>query len=93
MPFFVFVQRLHWAAMLGWGIVTVGVLMQPKEWMRVLGLSAGLLEIVVGYPLAVVTAQQLGRFSLFSLAPICSTILVVLFLIPTIWQKIEGPAE
>ncbi len=93
MPFFVFVQRLHWAAMLGWGIVTVGVIMQPKEWMRVLGLTAGVLEIVVGYPLAVITAQQLGRFSLFSLAPISSTILVVLFVIPKLWQKIEGKSE
>jgi hypothetical protein len=94
MPFFVFVQRLHWVAMLGWGIVTVGVLMQPKEWMRVLGLFAGVLEIVVGYPLAVITSQQLGRFSLFALAPIFSTILVVLFLIPSIWAKVEGsPSE
>ena len=93
MPFFVFVQRLHWVAMLGWGIVTVGVIMQPKEWMRVLGLSAGLLEIVVGYPLAVITAQQLERFSLFSLAPIFSTILVVLLLMPKIWRKIEEQAE
>jgi ABC-type dipeptide/oligopeptide/nickel transport system permease component len=67
--------------------------MQPKEWMRVLGLTAGVLEIVVGYPLAIITAQQLERFSLFSLAPISSTILVVLFLMPTIWWKIEGPAE
>jgi hypothetical protein len=93
MPFFVFVQRLHWVAMVGWGVTTVGILMKPKEWMRVLGLAAGLLEIVVGYPLAVITAQQLGRFSLFSLAPIASTILVVLFVIPNIWEKIEGMIE
>jgi hypothetical protein len=90
MPFFVFVQRLHWVAMAGWGVVTVGVLMKPKEWMRVLGLAAGLLEMVVGYPLAVITAQQLGRFSLFSLAPIASTALVVLFVIPSVWAKIEN---
>jgi hypothetical protein len=89
MPFFVFVQRLHWVAMLGWGVATVGILYQPKEWMRVLGLFSGTLEIVVGYPLAVITAQQLGRFSLFSLAPICSTILLVLLVIPNLWKKIE----
>jgi hypothetical protein len=90
MPFFTFVQRLHWFAMLGWGVATVGILIKPKEWMRVVGLSAGVLEIVVGFPLAVITAQQLGRFSLFSLAPICSLILVVLFVIPSIWEKIEA---
>ena len=90
MPFFVFVQRLHWIAMAGWGVTTVGILMKPKEWMRVLGLTAGVLEMVVGYPLAVITAQQLGRFSLFSLAPIGSTILVILFVIPKIWTSIEN---
>ena len=88
-PFFVFVQRLHWVAMLGWGVTTVGVLMKPKEWMRVTGLTAGVLEIVVGFPLAYMTALELGRFSLFSLAPISSTILVVLFVIPSVWEKIE----
>jgi len=90
MPFFVFVQRLHWVAMLGWGVATVGILYQPREWMRVLGLFAGTLEIVVGYPLAVITAQQLGRFSLFSLAPISSTILLVLLALPKVWKRIEG---
>ena len=76
--------------MLGWGIATVGIIMKPKEWMRVLGISAGVLEIVVGYPLAVITAQELGRFSLFSLAPITSTILVVLLVLPNVWEKIMG---
>jgi hypothetical protein len=93
MPFFTLVQRMHWVAMLGWGAVTVGILMKPKEWMRVVGLSAGVLEIVVGYPLAFITAQQLGRFSLFSLAPIGSTILVILFVIPSVWKKIEAMVE
>jgi len=92
-PFFTFVQRLHWFAMLGWGVTAVGMFMKPKEWMRVLGLSAGLLEVVVGFPLAMITAQQLGRFSLFSLAPISSLILVVLFVIPSVWGKIENRLE
>lgn len=92
-PFFTFVQRLHWIAMLGWGVATVGMIMKPKEWMRVVGLSAGVLEIVVGFPLAYVTAIQLGRFSLFSLAPICSLALVILLLIPSVWEKIEAFVE
>jgi hypothetical protein len=93
MPFFTFVQRLHWVSMLGWGITTVGIIMKPKEWMRVLGLTAGVMEIVVGYPLAVITGQQLERFSLFSLAPIISTILVILFILPNVWQKIKSQSE
>jgi hypothetical protein len=88
-PFFSLVQRLHWIAMIGWGVVTVSIIMQPKEWTYVVGLIAGLLELVVGIPLAVITAQQLGRFSLFSLAPISCLVLIVLFLWPGIWEKIS----
>lgn len=87
-PFFSLVQRSHWIAMLGWGVFTVGFLMQPREWMRVLGLTAGVLELVVGIPLAIITAQELGRFSLFSLAPISCFVLVLLLVWPGVWEKI-----
>lgn len=89
-PIFVVVDALHWVAMLGWATITVGVLLSPKEWMRVVGLVSGVLELAVGIPLAVVTAQQLGRFSLFALAPISCLILVVLLIWPGLWQKWSG---
>ncbi|MBN1890743.1 MAG: hypothetical protein JW850_22300 [Thermoflexales bacterium] len=87
-PIFVIVQRLHFVAMIGWAIVTAGILLQPKEWMRVLGLAAGTLELIVGIPLAFVTAQQLGRFSMFAMAPITCLILIVLFIWPELWQRL-----
>ena len=91
---FILVQRLHWVAMLGWAVVTVGIIMKPKEWMRVVGVIAGATELVVGIPLAVATAQQLGRFSLFALAPIACMILIVLFVWPGFWAKFaEAPAQ
>jgi hypothetical protein len=89
-PLFVLVQRLHWVAMIGWGIVTVGIILNPKEWMRVVGLTAGALEVTVGIPLAYATAVNLGRFSLFALAPIVSFMLVVLFLWPGMWSRLTG---
>jgi hypothetical protein len=89
-PIFYAVQRLHWVAMIAWGIVTVGILIRPKEWMRIVGLGAGLLELVVGIPLAVVTTIELARFSLFSLAPIFSLGLFVVFLMPRRWQWFTG---
>lgn len=89
-PIFVLVQRLHMVAMLGWAVVTVGILMKPKEWMRVVGISAAVTELAVGVPLALVTGQALGRFSLFSLAPIASLILLVLLLWPNLWQRWTG---
>lgn len=90
---FVLVQRLHVVALLGWAVVTVGILIKPREWMRVVGLVAGISEFVVGIPLAYVTAQQLGRFSLFALAPIACLILVTLLVWPNLWNKLTGSLE
>jgi hypothetical protein len=93
-PFFSLVQRLHWIAMLGWGVATVSILMGPREWTWVTGFSAGILEIVVGVPLAIVTAQELGRFSLFSLAPISCLILVTIMVWPgNLWQRWTDPGQ
>lgn len=92
-PIFSLVQRLHWVAMLGWAVVTVGIIIKPKEWMRVTGLVSGVAELIVGIPLAFVTAQQLGRFSLFALAPIACLLLIILFVWPGLWQRLTGPAD
>ena len=67
--------------------------MRPREWVRVVGLVAGVSELVVGIPLTVATAQQLGRFSLFALAPISCLILVILFVWPGLWQKLTKTSE
>jgi hypothetical protein len=86
-PIYVLVERLHWVAMLGWAVVTVGIIMKPKEWMRVTGITAAVTELVVGIPLTVATAQQLGRFSLFALGPIACLVLLVMLVWPGLWQR------
>lgn len=90
MPMFMLVQRLHWVAMIGWAVVTVGLLIKPRDWMRVVWLAAAVTELVVGIPLAVETATQLGRFSLFALGPIACLILLVLYFWPTLWSRIKA---
>ena len=67
---FTLVQKLHFVAMIGMAVVTAGILLKPREWQRVLGLVSGLLELIVGIPLTIATAMDLGRFSLCGLAPI-----------------------
>jgi hypothetical protein len=91
-PIFVLVQRLHWMAMFGWAVVTVGIVMAPREWMRVVGIIAAVTELVVGIPLAYVTAQQLGRFSLFALGPIACLALLVILVWPGLWERWTGSA-
>jgi hypothetical protein len=89
-PIFTLVQRLHWVAMFGWAIVAAGILLRPRDWMKVVGLVAGATELIVGIPLAIVTAQELGRFSLFSLAPISSLVLIVIIVWPGLWEKLTA---
>lgn len=79
--------------MAGCGVLAVGVIMQPREWMRVLGITASALELIVGVPLALMTARELGRFSLFALAPIASLILLVMLVWPGVWARLEGSAR
>lgn len=92
-PVYVAVQRLHWLAMLGWGVVSVGVVLRPAEWMRVLGIVAGVVELVVGIPLVIATTITLGRFSLFSLAPIGSLVLVIILVWPNLWERLTAAKE
>ena len=90
---FVIVQRLNWVASIALAVVTIGILVRPKEWMRVLALSGALLELVVGIPLAINTTIGLGRFSLFSFGPIFSLILVILIIWPNLWEKMTGTSK
>jgi hypothetical protein len=92
-PIFVIVQRLHVLAMIGWAVVTVGILTRLKDWIKVVGLTAGAAELAVGIPLAVVTAQQLGRFSLFALAPATCLALIVILVWPGLWERLTRQPE
>jgi len=89
-PIFMLVERLHWVAMIGWVVVTVGIIMKGKEWMRVVGIIAAVTELVVGIPLAIVSAQGLGRFSLFALGPIACLVLLVILIWPNLWQRLTN---
>lgn len=91
-PIFSLVERLHWVAMLGLAVVTVGIIIKGKEWMRVVGIIAAVTELVVGVPLAIVTAEGLGRFSLFSLGPIACLVLLVILVWPGLWERWTGSA-
>jgi hypothetical protein len=90
---FTLVQRMNWIASIGFFVVTVGVVLKPKEWMRVVAMCAGLLELVVGIPIVVATTISLGRFSLFSFGPIMAMVLSVLFIWPGVWERLTMDDE
>lgn len=87
---FVAVQRLNWIAALGWLTFTVGWLLVRAEWVHLVGLGAGLLEVVAGLPLGLQNALETGRFSMFLPAPLLSLALIILLLLP--WRQKLSPA-
>ena len=81
-------QRVSWAAAIGWGIVTIGILRRPnKDWVRILALGSAILGIATGYPVALASSLSFGKFSMFFMAPVLCSILLVLLLLPKIWDK------
>lgn len=92
-PLFVLTQRLNWVAMVGCGVITVGIAIRPRRWMWVTGLVSCVLELILGIPLAFVTMRELGRFSLFSIAPIGCFLFLVVILWPGVWERIEAEGD
>jgi len=90
---FFFTQRLSWFSSIGWGVVAAALLIRPGEWVRILGLAAACLQVLVGTPLAIQTTIDLERFSMFSIAPIESLLLFLFLLSPARFQRIAALRE
>ncbi|MHA2305447.1 MAG: hypothetical protein ACXACU_08635 [Candidatus Hodarchaeales archaeon] len=87
-------QRVSWVSAIGWGITTIGILRRPeKDWVRIVALGSGILAIFVGYPVALASSLSFGKFSMFFMAPILSTVLVVIPLIPSLWNRFVRPPK
>lgn len=86
---FVALERLNWVAAITWGLVTIGLILKPSHWVRLLGVGAGFLEIFAGSPLGISSpfASNFGPISMFLLAPALSFLLLVFFLFPRFHQK------
>ena len=73
------------------GIAVVGLfLAKKKEWVRIVGITATLLAILAGFPLAIYSMIFAGSdptFSMFIMGPTVSLLVGILFLSPKIWNK------
>ncbi len=82
-------QRLNWTAAVGFGIVTIGIIRRPKsDWVRLLAFAAAALGIAAGYPVAVASSISFNKVSMFFMAPILATFLIVIPLWPSLWDRI-----
>ena len=91
---YVMVQQINWWGTAAWAVFLLALLGR-KSWAQPVGIGAGLMAILGGYPLAVVSMIQEGRFSLFAPSPLLSTVLVVLLILPRVrgWLHLWARGE
>ena len=90
---YVLSSRLFWLAALGYGLITVGIMCFPKEWVRMLGVGCAIPTMLFGFPMGYLTTIAKGEFSMYLGAPLMSVLLLIIFLIPALWNKIIKPDE
>ncbi|QEE17148.1 hypothetical protein DSAG12_02980 [Promethearchaeum syntrophicum] len=90
---YVMANRLFWLAAFGYGLITVGIMCFPKEWVRMLGIGCAIICMLFGFPMGIITTLAKGEISMYLGAPVMSLVLVLIFLIPGIWKKIIKPDE
>lgn len=74
-------QMVNWWGAAAWAVFIFAVL-RRKRWAVPLGIFAGLMSMMGGYPLGVINVMEVRRFSMFLPAPLISTVLVAVLLLP-----------
>jgi len=89
-PIYVLSQRINWIAAFGYAGVTYGiVLLKDKDWIRFIGIGSAVLCLLGGMPLAILnTIDKGGDLSMFFFAPILSIPLLIIFVWPTLWNRL-----
>jgi len=82
-------QMVLWFGAAAWLAFSFAVL-RHKYWAVPLGIAAGLMSMIGGYPLAIVNIMEVHRFSMFLPAPIIGTILIIVLIFPKTKNLIEN---
>ncbi|MHA1110890.1 MAG: hypothetical protein ACTSRE_07280 [Promethearchaeota archaeon] len=92
---FILVLVINMLASIAFGIFTIGLFLgKKKELVRVSGLMGGVLAITGGFPLAIYSMfffHVESAFSMFIMAPVVSTIAMIVPLFPGLWRKFTEP--
>lgn len=87
---YVMSQQVSWWGAAAWAIFIFAVL-KKKSWAIPVGLFAGAMSMIAGYPLGINNALfEVHRFSMFLPAPLLSTALVIYLLLPGTHRLLEG---
>ena len=79
---YVISQQVNWWGAAGWAIFIFAAI-KRKSWAVPVGIFAGTMSIIGGYPMGIHNVTEVQRFSMFLPAPILSTILFVVLLLPS----------
>lgn len=87
---YVMTQQVSWWGAAAWAIFIFAVL-KKKAWAIPVGIFAGAMSMLAGYPLGLHNAfVEVHRFSMFLPAPLMSTGLVVYLLLPSTRRMLEA---
>ena len=85
-------QQVNWWGAAAWAIFIFAAI-KRKSWAVPVGIFAALMSMIGGYPMGIYNVTQVGRFSMFLPAPILSTILLIIILLPGTQRLITGWQE
>ena len=90
--FYLMSQQVNWWGAAAWAVFIFAAL-KRKAWAIPVGIFAATMSIFGGYPLGIHNAFfEVHRFSMFLPAPILSTVLLVVLLLPATQKLITGEA-
>ncbi|MCP5095402.1 MAG: hypothetical protein GY943_07615 [Chloroflexi bacterium] len=89
---YVMSQQVNWWGSAAWAMFIFAVF-KSKSWAVPVGIFAALMSIIGGYPMGIHNVTEVQRFSMFLPAPILSTILLVVILLPGTQKLITGWQE
>jgi hypothetical protein len=81
-------QEVNWWGAAGWAVFLLAVL-KKKTWAIPVGIFAACLSMMGGFPLGIINAFEVKRFSMFLPAPLMSTALLITLLLPRTRRLLE----
>ena len=78
---YVILQQVNWWGAAAWALFIFGAL-KRKSWTIPVGIFAAVMSMIGGYTLGIHNVFEVGRFSMFLPAPIISTIMLIVLLLP-----------
>jgi hypothetical protein len=85
-------QMVNWWGAAAW-VVFIFALIKGKSWTIPVGIFAASMSMFGGYPVGITDVIRLRRFSMFLPAPVISTVMLVVLLLPATKKLIENQGQ